>query len=254
MKVLDFGMAKFLELEQRSEITKLTRVGTCFGTPNYMSPEQIRGRPLDGRSDLFALGVIAYELVAGHRPWNGADHNEVMMKVAEHAPPEIETPRAALEDRDEELHAFFMRALAKRPADRFSNARELALAFDRALGASAQLPSTSSDDWFSELSSAVLNIRDLLDGPSVRTRKAEPSEPRVRLRAAWFDPIDSKPIRVAAPAPAARAPLPSARAKPAAAPLPPAPRARPRWPLGLAVAAVLIALGAAAYWYLRSRS
>jgi serine/threonine-protein kinase len=131
VKVLDFGMAKLLELEQKLELEPITRAGVCFGTPQYMAPEQIRGVGADEGVDLFALGVMAYELVGGARPWDGNDPYEVMRQVVNTAPPLL-TRSVASPDRLPGLNRFFRHALAKnrceRPADATAFARELRLA------------------------------------------------------------------------------------------------------------------------------
>ena len=64
-------MAKLTELESRLQLEPLTKVGICFGTPQYMSPEQIRGKLDDKSIDLYAMAIIAYELITSNRPWDG---------------------------------------------------------------------------------------------------------------------------------------------------------------------------------------
>jgi serine/threonine protein kinase len=117
-KVLDFGFAKLAELERTLELRPITRVGFCFGTPQYLSPEQIRGRPIDGGADLFALGVIAYEMLAGRRPWDGKDPREVMTAVLKTLPPPILKLHPALMNRLEEVNRFILRVLEKERDER----------------------------------------------------------------------------------------------------------------------------------------
>jgi serine/threonine protein kinase len=121
VKVLDFGFAKLPELERKLGLQPLTRKGHLFGTPQYLSPEQIRGKPLDGGADLFALGVITYEMLAGRRPWDGPDPREVMVAVLKQLPPAVTRLHATMAPRLEEVNRFLERALAKereeRPAD-----------------------------------------------------------------------------------------------------------------------------------------
>ena len=121
-KVLDFGFAKLAELEQTLELRPITRVGFCFGTPQYLSPEQIRGRPIDGGADLFALGVIAYEMLAGRRPWDGDDPREVMRAVLRTLPPPALQLHPSLMSRLEEVNRFLLRAMEKERADRPADA------------------------------------------------------------------------------------------------------------------------------------
>ncbi len=117
-KVLDFGFAKLAELERTLELRPITRVGFCFGTPQYLSPEQIRGRPIDGGADLFALGVIAYEMLAGKRPWDGRDPSDVMRAVLKTLPPPILKLHPQLMGRMEEVNRFILRVLEKERDER----------------------------------------------------------------------------------------------------------------------------------------
>jgi serine/threonine protein kinase len=131
-KVLDFGFAKLADLERTLDLEPITRVGFCFGTPQYLSPEQIRGFAVDGGADLFALGVIAYEMLAGRRPWDGADPREVMTAVLRTLPPPALALHPSLRSRIEEVNHFFLRALEKersqRPADAVAFFEELQVA------------------------------------------------------------------------------------------------------------------------------
>jgi serine/threonine protein kinase len=142
VKVLDFGFAKLAELERKLELTPITRVGYCFGTPQYLSPEQIRGRPVDGGADLFALGVITYEMLAGRRPWDGGHPTDVMLAVRDSLPPAVTRLTPPLMARLDEVNQFLLRALAKdrahRPADAVVFFAELETAL---FGSSAQAQS-----------------------------------------------------------------------------------------------------------------
>ena len=114
MKVADFGIAHI-------ESSKLTQVGTVLGTPNYMSPEQILGLPVDGRSDLFAAGVILYQFLTGERPFSGSATTTVQKVLKEDPlPPSISTSRCC-----PRFDAIVRRALAKRPEDRFTDCRRI---------------------------------------------------------------------------------------------------------------------------------
>jgi serine/threonine protein kinase len=117
-KVLDFGFAKLAELERTLDLEPITRVGYCFGTPQYLSPEQIRGLPIDGGADLFALGVIAYEMLAGKRPWDGPDARSVMTSVLKTLPPPALRLHPSLMSRLEEVNRFLLRVLEKEREDR----------------------------------------------------------------------------------------------------------------------------------------
>jgi serine/threonine-protein kinase len=117
VKVADFGIAHI-------ESSNMTQVGTVLGTPSYMSPEQIMGLPVDGRSDLFSAGVILYQFLTGERPFSGSA-TATMHKVLEEdpLPPSrfnVQVPGA--------MDAVVRKALAKRPDERFQTAEEFAAA------------------------------------------------------------------------------------------------------------------------------
>ncbi|MCA1663456.1 MAG: serine/threonine protein kinase, partial [Myxococcales bacterium] len=133
VKVLDFGLAKLAELERKLELEPLTRAGMCFGTPQYMSPEQIQGKPIDGSADVYALGVIAYEMIAGLLPWDGADSREILLSVIKSPPPKIVRARSPDVKRLDELNKFLVRALAKDKKDRPKDAAEFFKEFEIAL-------------------------------------------------------------------------------------------------------------------------
>jgi len=94
IKVVDFGISKILT---REDGIRLTQTGTTLGTPQYMPMEQLRGvRDLDGRVDVYALGVMLYEILAGVRPYDGFTYEEVIVKVATTTPPPLSTYRGDL--------------------------------------------------------------------------------------------------------------------------------------------------------------
>src|SRR5260221_7970120 len=83
-KIMDFGIAKLGG-------TQLTKAGMMVGTVHYMSPEQVRGKPLDGRSDVFSVGVILYELLAGRRPFKGAAPTAILYKIVNEEPAPLDS-------------------------------------------------------------------------------------------------------------------------------------------------------------------
>jgi serine/threonine-protein kinase len=162
VKVFDFGMAKIAELENKLELEPLTRVGTCFGTPQYMAPEVIRGQPFDHAVDLYALAVIAYELVGGLRPWDGGDPYEVMKAVLKKPLPRIAQASDPSVARINELNAFFTRALSKDRTARPGEAVAFFTAFESALfGEAAPPPSPSvagDDQAFASVFARVIDV------------------------------------------------------------------------------------------------
>ncbi len=126
VKVLDFGLAKVL-LKQKPGSPR-TLSGQICGTPQYMAPEQCSGGVVDRRTDLYALGLIAYELVTGHVPFDGRNLIEVMVRQRSERPV---PPHQVEPSVPRELSDAIMRALEKRPEDRFATAAELAEALLR---------------------------------------------------------------------------------------------------------------------------
>ncbi|HLK52929.1 MAG TPA: serine/threonine-protein kinase, partial [Candidatus Angelobacter sp.] len=114
VKIMDFGIAK--------SGGQVTNTGQVLGTPNYMSPEQVKGRALDGRSDLFSLGVILYEMLTGEKPFVGQNVTTIIYKIVNETPI---TPR----DLDVTVHpglsAIVTKALAKAPDDRYQTCADL---------------------------------------------------------------------------------------------------------------------------------
>jgi serine/threonine-protein kinase len=120
VKIMDFGLA-------RLGASEMTRAGTVMGSPNYMSPEQVRGERADARSDIFALGSVFYELLSGRRAFDAETIVGILYKVTDSEP----TPLESLSpDVPPVLVALVSKAMAKTPADRFQDARELREALD----------------------------------------------------------------------------------------------------------------------------
>ena len=116
VKLLDFGIAKIKDSNEGDAMSLKTRTGTLVGTPTYMSPEQCRSQPqIDGQSDVYALGVIFYELLAGGPPFRSTALGE-MMALHLFAPPR--PLRDSLPQIPAELEALVLRMLAKKPEDR----------------------------------------------------------------------------------------------------------------------------------------
>ena len=135
VKVVDFGLAKIFEEAPAPPGGALTRPGLVCGTPEYMSPEQGRGDALDGRADLYSVGVVLFELLAGRVPFAGDSATKTLLMHLNEAPPD---PRNVAPDRA--IPAPFaevaLRALAKAREKRFQEAREFSNALEQALGSS----------------------------------------------------------------------------------------------------------------------
>ncbi len=127
--VMDFGLGK--ALEPGPELARLTQTGIVLGTPEFMSPEQVRGRPVDARSDIFALGVLAFELFSGRLPFEGRTAQEAMIARLRGTAQPLREVRPDLPAR---LETALARALASDPAERFPSMRDFAQALEHALG------------------------------------------------------------------------------------------------------------------------
>lgn len=116
VKITDFGIA-------RMSTSSGTLAGTVIGSPRYMAPEQVIGKPVDGRSDVFALGVVLYELLTGESPFDGDNINTTMYRIVNElaAPPKTVNPRLP-----EVFDYIVAKALAKHPDERYQSAKDLA--------------------------------------------------------------------------------------------------------------------------------
>jgi serine/threonine protein kinase len=115
IKITDFGTAKILQFGT-------AQTAHVMGTPSYMSPEQVKGKPVDGRSDIFSLGVILYELMTGEKPFPGQNITTVIYKIINEEPI---PPRSLDSSIHPGLSAVISRALAKDPAERYQSCHEL---------------------------------------------------------------------------------------------------------------------------------
>ena len=121
-KILDFGLAKLDPDPTRQTTLTATDPGVVMGTMGYMSPEQVRGKTIDHRSDIFSFGVVLYELLSGKRAFEGDSWAETMAAIAKEDPPELPSTTPV------GLRQIAARCLEKDPANRFQTAKDLAFA------------------------------------------------------------------------------------------------------------------------------
>ncbi len=119
VKITDFGIAHI----EDPEIPQQTQAGEILGTPAYMSPEQVNGRAVDGRSDLFSLGVVLYEALTGQKPFKGQNIASLFREIVEKTP---SPPSSINPEVPDGVSKVVMRCLAKDPAERPSDGEELA--------------------------------------------------------------------------------------------------------------------------------
>ncbi|HVF28190.1 MAG TPA: protein kinase [Pyrinomonadaceae bacterium] len=187
LKVLDFGIARILGA------ARMTKAGHLVGTVEYMSPEQVRGLEMDARSDIYALGILLYEMLTGRVPFLIENEFELMKAQIEQQPP---PPRELNPAIPPEVEAVILRALAKDPNERYQTAGEFRAALpDAGIAPSAALdvtmPSIAANSYAtSELISSAMNTSPILSAPpaapspaadhlSKETRLNTPSQPVV---------------------------------------------------------------------------
>jgi serine/threonine protein kinase len=271
VKVTDFGIARVID-----SVENLTATGSLLGTPSYMSPEQARGSALDGRSDLFAVGCILYEMVVGKKAFRGESITGLIFKIITEEPPPMREHDPTVPD---ELVRIVAKALAKAPESRYQSGRELADDL-QTLTRAGSTPTLRQ----SELATTpgltppgalpTLNVTPTIAGDSpthvaaAQTARTGAPAPPTTLMPPPAEPTrlvapPAEPTRLVAP-PAARqrpaVPPPVAAIAPplrreAAVPAAPA-KSRAGLLVGMGVVGLLllIAAGAAAFLFLRPRS
>jgi eukaryotic-like serine/threonine-protein kinase len=136
LKVTDFGIARLTDSSK-------TKTGMVLGTPSFMSPEQLAGKKIEGRSDLFSLAVSLYQMLCGKLPFEGESMAQLMFKIANEAPTDIRGVNPGVA---EGLAAFLERAMAKDPDQRFQTGEEFAGALRASLAGAAVTASASTVD------------------------------------------------------------------------------------------------------------
>ena len=176
VKIMDFGIALNIE-----ETGRLTKTGHILGTPHYMAPEQILGKELTFRTDIYALGITLFEMLTGRLPFDSKSDFEVRVAQIQHSPP---SPRSfGYQDITPDLEEVILKALAKEPEARFSSAKDFLQALEAAVGRDH----------------LVTVIKDLRPDKSTQVEKA----PRKRVKPS---PPPAEP-EIAEPAPPPVAPL-----------------------------------------------
>jgi len=223
----DFGIAKSLE-----DHTQFTQAGFAVGTPSYMSPEQARGQQIDGRTDLYALGVVLYEILTGKLPYIGSDSLSTALAHLTEPLPELPIAHGRYQ-------GILRKLLAKDPAERFADADALIAALDN-------LPPAGAAE------AEATQLRPL---PLPLTATAAGQSATTDLGGLAPVSLDMPPLAAPKPAPE-HAPEPAATATATrAASLgaePPAGSRGPLWALLGVVVAGVLALAGGGYWWLRS--
>jgi TonB family protein len=175
VKVTDFGIAKLADAE-------ITHAGALLGTPSYMSPEQAMGEKLDGRSDIFSLGVCAFEMLSGQQPFPGANVTSILYKLV-HVEPVEPADLEANGLVPQKWREVFHKVLAKKPANRYQTASAFVRDLEYCLGS-----------WFTGLGEETISL--------AAAAPTEADEPTVTMRM----PV---PAALASPLPAIPQPLPA---------------------------------------------
>lgn len=207
VKVLDFGIAKRIERRDDLALTDrtmtldpVTAPGVLLGTVAYMSPEQARGMDTDGRSDLFSLGIVLYEMIAGKRPFEGATAGDVIVALLDRDPPPLATYSADIPDRMERIVG---RALEKDRGERYQTASEMAadlknlkqeIDLDSRSGLTTRIDSSSVAAKVLRIDHAPTRIMQDPDTDSAAGSGSSPLSPRRRRKSKAIDSIAILPL------------------------------------------------------------
>jgi hypothetical protein len=156
VKILDFGLARVLTPDTPAP-PPLTEDGARLGTPTYMSPEQLRGQPLNGRSDLFALGVVTYELATGRHPFAGSDQASTVARILEAEPTEPFASSPA-DPRQTALTAILRACLEKAPARRYGSAADVVAALEALKKGKTRSTAGGSPHWWWRFHQAAICV------------------------------------------------------------------------------------------------
>jgi serine/threonine-protein kinase len=251
VKVLDFGIAK-----ASSRMTQ-TQPGLLKGKWGYMSPEQARGESIDARSDLFSLGVTFYELLTVRRVFE--KDNEIGVLLALMAQP-IPPPSQRRPDVPPELDRIVMKALERRPEDRYSSAAEMRADLEEFLRGTPSVPGTSQLAQYMQGLFGQSHVEHKTKVPSLTELAAIPSPPEAEVRRPLHTDImglektlvrPSEPHGVPAVGAPASVPAPAPAPVPVSAP--PAQSTGLTMAIGALAAVALLAIGGGAAWYFMPR-
>ena len=188
-KILDFGLAKLLaptcDIKQPVSRIDETVTGLVMGTPGYMSPEQVRGQAVDQRTDIFALGAMAYEMLSGRRAFRGDSSADTISAILSHAPPPLSGPQSSVPTG---VDRVVQRCLEKSQGDRFQSVREFSSALE-AISESGSIPlptppQAKSRRWLWACAIVVI-VAALLGGYRMFLRRPHPigvSAPTIKAR------------------------------------------------------------------------
>jgi len=210
IRILDFGLAR-----PAADSAKLT-TGIVVGTPNYMAPEQIKGATVDARTDLYACGVMLFELLTGQKPFRADDPIAVVRKHLHDKPPRLAEVLHGVDFG--ELERVVAKALAKTPDERYASAAEMAEAIERATPRAILMPHAIPRRIPTPISSPIATATATgwsLPGGEPALAAAVGSAP-----IAQSAPVDSAPVRNSAPMGGVSDPVPAAMPTPVSVPVP----------------------------------
>ncbi|HEX9149621.1 MAG TPA: serine/threonine-protein kinase, partial [Thermoanaerobaculia bacterium] len=186
VKILDFGLAKVGTAqpeETKSPTVAATEPGTVMGTVGYMSPEQVRGKPADHRTDIFSFGAVLYEMLCGERAFRADSAAETMAAIAQKDPPLLtESPGGRFAPSVERI---LRHCLEKRPEERFDTAHDLAFALETAMGGSSSATQVAPaivarKPWLRQAVGALALLAALGAGLVLAGRLRAPTKPTFR--------------------------------------------------------------------------
>ncbi|HEV7484155.1 MAG TPA: protein kinase [Thermoanaerobaculia bacterium] len=222
VKVLDFGIAKQVGVvgapSSETPTAFVTQQGMILGTIHYMSPEQALGKTVDGRTDVFSLGVVLYEMATGRRPFGGETITETMTQIIRDEPAEPVSVNPGISP---PMNEIIQRSLRKNVAERFT-AAELVTALDAQIGRAKTAPYTNANAVTAATPTLLTATPTLLTGSQLKTVQASPARKRggwmavaiiIALAAAggwyWFSHRAASVTSIAAPKPMIPAPQPA---------------------------------------------